>query len=100
METFKRKRLLPFGWGCSSVGQLPIKRANLPDDRRAMAHRDARPGFFNNKDTYNFMLRQIEEGKIDPSFVVIHRLRLDETPHGYDIFRKKDDGCIKVIMKP
>jgi threonine dehydrogenase-like Zn-dependent dehydrogenase len=29
-----------------------------------------------------------------------HRLTLDDAPHGYDIFRNKEDGCIKVVMKP
>ncbi len=46
------------------------------------------------------LLTMIKEGKIDPSFVVTHRLELDDAPHGYDIFRKKEDGCIKVVMKP
>jgi threonine dehydrogenase-like Zn-dependent dehydrogenase len=65
-----------------------------------MARRDVCPRLLNDEDTDNFMLRQIEEGRIDPSFVVTHRLRLDEAPHGYDIFRKKEDGCIKVVMNP
>lgn len=56
---------------------------------QTMVHRYLRP-----------LLRQIEEGKIDPSFVITHRLALDDAPHGYDIFRKKEDGCIKVVMKP
>ena len=46
------------------------------------------------------LLRQIEEGRIDPSFVIMHRLTLDDAPRGYDIFRNKEDGCIKVVMKP
>ena len=29
-----------------------------------------------------------------------HRLPLDEAPHGYEIFKKKQDGCIKVVLKP
>ena len=29
-----------------------------------------------------------------------HRLSLDEAPHGYEIFQKKQDGCLKVVLKP
>jgi threonine dehydrogenase-like Zn-dependent dehydrogenase len=29
-----------------------------------------------------------------------HRLPLEEAPHGYEIFKKKEDGCIKVVLKP
>jgi threonine dehydrogenase-like Zn-dependent dehydrogenase len=46
------------------------------------------------------LLELVEEGAIDPSFVVTHRLRLDEAPHGYDMFLKKRDGCMKIVMDP
>lgn len=46
------------------------------------------------------LLRLVEEGAIDPSFVITHRLRLDDAPRGYRMFRDKKDGCIKVVMKP
>jgi threonine dehydrogenase-like Zn-dependent dehydrogenase len=42
----------------------------------------------------------IERGDIDPSFVITHRARLDEGPDLYKTFRAKEDGCIKVVMKP
>jgi threonine dehydrogenase-like Zn-dependent dehydrogenase len=29
-----------------------------------------------------------------------HRIPLEEAPHGYEIFKKKEDGCIKVVLKP
>jgi len=38
--------------------------------------------------------------ELDPSFVIRHRMTLDEAQLGYDIFRKKEDGCIKVVMTP
>lgn len=41
-----------------------------------------------------------EQGKIDPSFVITHVLPLEEAPKGYDIFKKKEDNCIKVVLKP
>jgi threonine dehydrogenase-like Zn-dependent dehydrogenase len=32
--------------------------------------------------------------------LVTHRLPLDDAPHAYDIFKNKQDGCIKVVLKP
>jgi threonine dehydrogenase-like Zn-dependent dehydrogenase len=46
------------------------------------------------------LLRHIETGEIDPSFVVTHRVSLDDAPQMYRTFRDKRDGCVKVVMKP
>jgi threonine dehydrogenase-like Zn-dependent dehydrogenase len=46
------------------------------------------------------LLERIEGGEIDPSFVVTHHMRLDDAPRGYSMFKHKDDGCIKVVLKP
>ena len=46
------------------------------------------------------LLDRVEQGEIDPSFVITHRLPLDEAPHGYQIFRDKQDKCIKVVLTP
>ncbi|HVW75373.1 MAG TPA: zinc-dependent alcohol dehydrogenase [Rhizomicrobium sp.] len=46
------------------------------------------------------LLRMIEAGEFDPSFVITHRCSLDDAPRMYDTFKKKEDGCIKVVMKP
>jgi len=46
------------------------------------------------------LLEKIEGGEIDPSFVITHRLRLDEAPRGYETFLHKQDECIKVVLKP
>ena len=46
------------------------------------------------------LLRHIENGDIDPSFVVTHRVSLDDAPRMYETFRDKKDGCIKVVLKP
>ena len=46
------------------------------------------------------LLRQIEEGRIDPSFVITHTVGLDQGPGMYETFRDKKDGCIKVVLKP
>jgi threonine dehydrogenase-like Zn-dependent dehydrogenase len=46
------------------------------------------------------LLQRIEKGEIDPSFVITHRATLEEGPDLYRTFRAKQDGCIKVVMKP
>ena len=46
------------------------------------------------------LVEHIQKGDIDPSFVITHKLPLGQAPHGYDIFNKKQDGCIKIVLKP
>src|SRR5581483_1759440 len=46
------------------------------------------------------LLHRIERGEIDPSFVITHRLPLDEAADAYKVFRDKKDECIKVVLKP
>jgi threonine dehydrogenase-like Zn-dependent dehydrogenase len=45
------------------------------------------------------LLETIEDGKIDPSEIISHHLTLDDAPHGYEIFRNKEEGCTKVVMR-
>ena len=46
------------------------------------------------------LLERIERGEIDPSFIITHRVTLDDAPDMYRTFREKGDGCVKVVMKP
>ena len=46
------------------------------------------------------LLKRIEDGQIDPSFVITHSVGLAEGPEMYKTFRNKQDGCIKVVLKP
>jgi threonine dehydrogenase-like Zn-dependent dehydrogenase len=46
------------------------------------------------------LLDRTEKGEIDPSFVVTHRMSLDDAPKGFDIFLNKQDECMKVVLKP
>ena len=46
------------------------------------------------------LLERVEKGEIDPSFVISHRLQLDEAPHGYQMFCEKQDNCTKVVLRP
>ena len=46
------------------------------------------------------LLRRIQNGDIAPSFVVTHRLRLQDAAAGYETFLNKEDDCMKVVLKP
>jgi threonine dehydrogenase-like Zn-dependent dehydrogenase len=46
------------------------------------------------------LLDRIEAGELDPSFVITHRLPLDEAPHGYETFKNKREDCVKVVLSP
>ena len=46
------------------------------------------------------LMDRIERGEIDPSYVITHRLRLDDAPDAYKTFRNKEDNCIKVVLTP
>ncbi len=46
------------------------------------------------------LLEKIQNGEIDPSFVISHRLPLDSAPHAYEIFKHKKENCTKVVLKP
>ncbi|OKH39668.1 glutathione-dependent formaldehyde dehydrogenase [[Phormidium ambiguum] IAM M-71] len=46
------------------------------------------------------LLEHIQNGKIDPSFVITHKMNLEDAPKGYEIFKNKKDNCIKVVLKP
>ena len=46
------------------------------------------------------LLGKIEGGDIDPSFIITHRGGLEDAPELYEKFRKKTDGCVKVVLTP
>jgi threonine dehydrogenase-like Zn-dependent dehydrogenase len=46
------------------------------------------------------LLEHIEAGRLDPTFVITHRLGLEDAPAGYDTFKEKQDDCMKVVLKP
>ena len=45
-------------------------------------------------------MQRIAEGEIDPSFLITHRIGLEDGPDAYKTFRDKEDGCIKVVIRP
>jgi threonine dehydrogenase-like Zn-dependent dehydrogenase len=46
------------------------------------------------------LLNRIESGEIDPSFVITHRVPLDQAPDAYEVFKRKQDDCMKVVLSP
>jgi threonine dehydrogenase-like Zn-dependent dehydrogenase len=46
------------------------------------------------------LLQRIERGEIDPTRIITRTLPLQQAPYGYDIFKHKQDGCEKIVLKP
>jgi len=46
------------------------------------------------------LLERIRKGEIDPTFVITHRMRLDDAADGYAQFKQHQDECIKIVLKP
>ncbi|MBD2358754.1 glutathione-dependent formaldehyde dehydrogenase [Tolypothrix sp. FACHB-123] len=59
-----------------------------------------RMGQMHGQKYMHLLLKMILDGKLDPSFVVTHKLPLEQAPYGYEIFQQKKDNCIKVVLKP
>jgi threonine dehydrogenase-like Zn-dependent dehydrogenase len=46
------------------------------------------------------LLEHVQKGDIDPTFMITHRLGLDDAPLGYDMFANKQDEVVKIVLKP
>jgi threonine dehydrogenase-like Zn-dependent dehydrogenase len=46
------------------------------------------------------LLARIENGEIDPTFVISHRMKLEQAPEAYEIFKNKKEDCTKVVLTP
>jgi threonine dehydrogenase-like Zn-dependent dehydrogenase len=46
------------------------------------------------------LLERIQNKELDPSCVITHRMSLNDAPHAYEIFKKKQEECIKVVLHP
>jgi threonine dehydrogenase-like Zn-dependent dehydrogenase len=44
------------------------------------------------------LLERIERGEIDPTFIITHRMKLEDAPKGFDLFMHKEDDCMKVVL--
>ena len=72
-------------------GQVPRRIVDEPLD-----HTEGRP--MPRPALHRPLLERIERGEIDPSFVITHRLPLDQAPDGYETFKHKEDECVKVVL--
>lgn len=46
------------------------------------------------------MLEHVQKGELDPSILVSHRMSLEEAPKGYQLFKDKEDNCMRAVFKP
>jgi threonine dehydrogenase-like Zn-dependent dehydrogenase len=46
------------------------------------------------------LLEQASRGELDPSFLVTHRFSLEDAVKGYELFKKKQDGCVRAVFAP
>jgi threonine dehydrogenase-like Zn-dependent dehydrogenase len=46
------------------------------------------------------LLERVANGDIDPSFIVTHQMPLSDAQRGFEMFRDKEDECVKVVLKP
>ena len=46
------------------------------------------------------MLEHVQKGELDPSFLMTHRMSLEEAPRGYAMFKDKQDGCVRAVFAP
>jgi threonine dehydrogenase-like Zn-dependent dehydrogenase len=48
----------------------------------------------------DLLLNYVREGKVVLEDIITHRLPLTDVAHAYEIFKKKEDGCVKVVLDP
>lgn len=46
------------------------------------------------------LLDRIEQGQIGPTFVITHRTALNDAPRGFEMFKHKEDDCVKIVLTP
>ncbi|MDQ3731827.1 MAG: glutathione-dependent formaldehyde dehydrogenase [Pseudomonadota bacterium] len=46
------------------------------------------------------LLEHAQQGELDPSYLMTHKFSLEDGPRGYDMFKNKEDGCVRVLFTP
>ena len=46
------------------------------------------------------LLEHTAKGELDPSYLVTHKMSLEDGPKGYELFKKKEDGCVRAVFAP
>ncbi|GCE45845.1 threonine dehydrogenase-like Zn-dependent dehydrogenase [Thermosporothrix hazakensis] len=48
----------------------------------------------------HMLMERVAKGEVDPTFVVTHRMSLDEAAQGFELFKHKEDECLRVVFRP
>jgi len=59
-----------------------------------------RTGQQNGHQYIPMLLERIQRGEISTDHLATHTMSLEDAPHGYDLFKNKDDGCVRALFKP
>lgn len=49
---------------------------------------------------WKHLLKLVQDGTLRPEMVISHHMALDQAPEAYKMFNEKEEGCIKVVLKP
>lgn len=85
--------------GTVSVAGTYAGTDNLPMGAAFAKGLTLRMGYSHVHRSIRALLERIENGEIDPSFLITHRLPLHQAPEGYRLFRNKEEECLKVVLQ-
>ncbi|WP_121741938.1 zinc-dependent alcohol dehydrogenase [Natronorubrum halophilum] len=86
--------------GTLSVPGVYLGRTNIPFGSVMNKALTVKTGQTHMQRYLDPLLETIEDGEIDPSFILTHRADLEDGPDLYETFNEKDDECIKVMLTP
>jgi threonine dehydrogenase-like Zn-dependent dehydrogenase len=82
------------------IGVLTAPTATLPWFLLFMKNLSVRTGLVNPQIFIPKLMPLIEQGRLDPTVIISHRLPLSEGPHGYEIFAGHKENALKVVLSP
>lgn len=88
------------GGTISSVGVYVEKSFDFPIGEAFLRDLNLKMGKCNARNYIASLMPLMQQGKIDPTRIITHRLPLEEAVRGYRIFDQKEEQAIKVILKP
>ncbi|HVM44798.1 MAG TPA: zinc-dependent alcohol dehydrogenase [Candidatus Thermoplasmatota archaeon] len=88
------------GGRVSIVGVYATPFDNFPLGQFFDKGLNMRGGQANVHEVVDDLMGLVRDGKLRADDIITHTLPLEEAPHGYDIFNRKEDGCVKVVLKP
>jgi threonine dehydrogenase-like Zn-dependent dehydrogenase len=88
------------GGNLSIVGDYFLTANQFPIGAMMEKNITVRGGQVHVQSYWKELLGYIQQGKVDPTFVISHRMSLDDADKAYRIFDKKEDNAVKIILKP